>query len=65
MSTIHNCLNCQRSENEGPLVSIRYRQQIGWICTQCLPILIHKTDQLTDKLMKLTQSEPSNTASEE
>jgi len=64
MSIIHHCFNCQRSENEGPLVSIRYRQQNGWVCTQCLPTLIHKADQLTNKLLLLAQANPVDSQSE-
>ena len=49
------CLNCSRSENEIPLVSLRYAGGQAWICSQCLPTLIHKPEQLTTKLTRLAQ----------
>lgn len=44
------CLNCERPEAVTPLVSLRYAGQAAWICTQCLPVLIHKPQQLSGKL---------------
>ncbi len=46
----HHCLNCGRKDNEIPLVSLRYDGQSAWICSQCLPILIHKPHQLAGKI---------------
>ena len=45
----HICLNCGRSENQAPLVSLRFAGNPNWICTQCLPTLIHKPQMLADK----------------
>ncbi len=47
---ISACLNCMRTEDQVPLVSLRYTGQEEWICSQCLPILIHKPEQLVDRL---------------
>ncbi len=44
------CLNCGRTENEAPLVVLRYAGAPAWICPQCLPILIHHPEKLVDKL---------------
>jgi hypothetical protein len=44
------CLYCQRSADEVPLLNLRYRGNDAWICAQHLPILIHKPAQLADKL---------------
>lgn len=44
------CLNCSKSESEIPLVALSYKGERKWICTQCLPILIHKSHKLADKL---------------
>jgi hypothetical protein len=44
------CLNCGSSEQEKPLVTIKFQGKEFYICPQCLPILIHKPDQLTEKL---------------
>ena len=47
---IHHCINCERSENQIPLVKMRYAGQLGWICSQCLPTLIHNPAQMAEKL---------------
>lgn len=44
------CLNCNRPETEIPLVSLRYAGNEAWICSQCLPTLIHRPEQLAGKL---------------
>jgi hypothetical protein len=44
------CLSCDRSEVVIPLVSLRYDGQQAWICSQCLPTLIHKPAQLAGRL---------------
>ena len=44
------CLNCGSSEQERPLITIKFQGQDYYVCPQCLPILIHKPDQLVDKL---------------
>ena len=49
-SQTHTCLNCTRSEMDIPLVSLRYQGQKTWICTQCLPQLIHQPQRLAGKL---------------
>lgn len=49
-TNLKQCLNCERSEAEVPLVSLRFSEQPHWICTQCLPTLIHKPYLLASKL---------------
>ena len=49
MST-STCLNCGSSEQERPLLAIKFQGRELHICPQCLPILIHKPDQLADNL---------------
>jgi hypothetical protein len=44
------CLNCGNSEMEIPLISARYAGESLLICSRCLPILIHKPEQLTGTL---------------
>lgn len=44
------CLNCVRSEAEIPLVSLRYAGHQAWICSECLPLLIHHRERLAGKL---------------
>ena len=36
-----HCFNCGRSEDEGPLLPVRTRGTSTWVCTRCLPSLIH------------------------
>ncbi len=57
-SAILTCLNCNRPETERPLVSLRYRGKPAWICTQCLPILIHHPQRLSGKLENAEQIPP-------
>jgi hypothetical protein len=44
------CVNCERSEKEIPLISMAYRETTYFICPQCLPVLIHKPQTLAGKL---------------
>ena len=49
-TTAHNCLNCSRSENEIPLVSLVYSGKPTYICSHCLPMLIHHPETLIGKI---------------
>jgi hypothetical protein len=49
MST-STCLNCGASEQDRPLINLKFKGQEYSICPQCLPTLIHRSDQLVDKL---------------
>lgn len=40
------CLNCERSSDQVPLLRLKYAAGEYWICPQCLPILIHKPEQI-------------------
>ena len=44
------CLNCGRSEAERPLISIRYAGNPIWVCSACMPVLIHDHQQIAGKL---------------
>ncbi len=57
--TIH-CLNCNRPETEIPLVSLRFNGRQMWICSLCLPVLIHKPQQLVNKLEGIAQINASD-----
>lgn len=56
---VWNCLNCGRSEMEIPLISARYAGEQIRICSGCLPILIHKPEQLTGTLKGADKIPPS------
>jgi hypothetical protein len=45
-----HCVSCDRTAEEVPLLSLTHRHGAAYICPQCLPILIHKPQQLLDKL---------------
>lgn len=49
-SPVPVCLNCQRSEAEAVLLSIRFRGAAGWICSRCFPTLIHNPAKLAGRL---------------
>jgi hypothetical protein len=52
------CLSCGRAETELPLVALRYDGAQAWICSQCLPILIHHPQRLAGKLRAAEEIEP-------
>jgi hypothetical protein len=35
------CFRCDAGEDEAPLLPLRYQGQSLWVCTRCLPALIH------------------------
>ena len=47
---INFCLNCNTSENEIPLVNLVYSGKAAFICSRCLPVLIHQPQNLIGKL---------------
>ena len=44
------CLNCDRADEQIPLIALTFKSDAKYICAQCLPVLIHKTHTLADKL---------------
>lgn len=44
------CLNCGKTEQQVPLLSLTFKGDTKYICAQCLPIMIHKIHLLADKL---------------
>jgi hypothetical protein len=48
--SVKECLSCSRSENEIPLVTLSYSSKPAYICSYCLPLLIHNPHQLIGKL---------------
>jgi len=47
----YHCLNCERPESMAPLVGLRFQNRSYWICSHCLPVLIHKPERLAGKLL--------------
>jgi hypothetical protein len=52
------CLNCGKTEQEIPLLRMRYQATDVYICPQCLPILIHEPANLAGKLPGLKNVQP-------
>ncbi|MEW6285052.1 MAG: hypothetical protein AB1509_02390 [Chloroflexota bacterium] len=44
------CLNCGKTDQQTPLLSLTFNGEMKHLCAQCLPILIHKPQQLIEKL---------------
>ena len=44
------CLNCNRNDEQIPLLHLSFKDTPKYICAQCFPILIHKIHLLADKL---------------
>jgi hypothetical protein len=59
MTTTPTCLNCGRTDQQVPLLSLTFKGEPQRICPQCLPILIHKPAQLTEKLPGLEIAPPA------
>ncbi len=45
-----HCVYCGRGDAEVPLVPLRSQGEETWICSQHLPVLIHKPHLLAGKL---------------
>jgi Zn-finger protein len=57
MSRRDLCFNCGRGEAEVPIISWRYQGGNVWVCSQCLPLLIHKLEQVVDVLRETRETE--------
>ena len=53
------CVNCNRSDERIPLLTLTYKSGPKYICAQCLPILIHKTWLLADQFPGVDLTPPS------
>jgi len=54
----NKCISCERAENIVPLVSITFAKNATWICTQCLPTLIHNPQNLVEKFENMDTKNP-------
>ncbi|RPI94658.1 MAG: hypothetical protein EHM40_05890 [Chloroflexi bacterium] len=55
------CLNCGTSDQDRPLVTLKFQGKELYICPQCLPKLIHKPYELAGKISGF---EPSDNPSD-
>ncbi|MDO8755124.1 MAG: hypothetical protein Q7J80_14595 [Anaerolineales bacterium] len=44
------CLNCDRTDEQIPLITLTFKGGAKYVCAQCFPVLIHKIHLLADKL---------------
>jgi hypothetical protein len=51
-------LNCEKTEQEIPLLRMFYKDAEVYICPQCLPILIHNPEKLSKKLPGINLPKP-------
>ncbi|HEY3311109.1 MAG TPA: hypothetical protein VGK00_05655 [Anaerolineales bacterium] len=56
----NTCLNCGRNSNEIPLFALEYRGETYRLCPQCLPVMIHKPQNLAGKLPGAENIVPAN-----
>lgn len=54
--TKHTCINCGRTENETPLIEIRFAGNTANLCSQCIPIMIHEPQKMASKLDDLNKA---------
>ncbi|MBK9209759.1 MAG: hypothetical protein IPL71_16255 [Anaerolineales bacterium] len=54
------CLNCNRTDEQVPLLHLTFKSEAKYICAQCLPVLIHKTHLLADKLPGMEIAPPAD-----
>jgi hypothetical protein len=54
------CLNCQKSEEEIPLVTLQYQGKQVYICSQCFPTLIHSPAKLAGKIKDAEKIQPGS-----
>ncbi len=53
------CLNCQKSEQEIPLVTLQYQGKEAYICSECFPTLIHSPAKLAGKIKGAEKIQPA------
>jgi hypothetical protein len=45
-----HCINCERTDEKAPLLSLTFKGMVKHICSQCLPVLIHKPHLFEEEL---------------
>lgn len=51
------CFNCDRNEDMIPVIAWRYQGQALWVCSECMPLLIHKWQQVAANIQKVQKQE--------
>ena len=56
------CVNCERNDSEIPLLQFRFQDEQRWVCTGCLPTLLHKPANLAGRLPGAENIKPAKHA---
>ncbi len=56
--SVVRCINCAQSEMERPLIRLRYSRREAWVCSGCMPVLIHQPQEMAQKLLALSKDTP-------
>ena len=43
---LKKCFNCGTTQDEVPVLLWHYKERELWLCANCLPLMIHKREQL-------------------
>ena len=61
MRSTLQCFNCNKTETETPQLHVRYCYEELWICSHCLPVLIHAPQKLIGKIQNADRIPPAAT----
>ena len=53
------CIVCQVSSDEMPILNFEYKGETHYICSQHIPVLIHKAKALEELLPGMKNTDPS------
>ena len=56
--SVEHCINCAQSEMERPLIQLRFNRREAWVCSGCMPVLIHQPQEMAQKLLVLSEDTP-------
>ncbi len=54
------CINCDRTEADIPLLRLQFRDDGFWLCSGCLPTLLHRPEKLVGCLPGAEDIQPVN-----
>ena len=60
MSKTAKCIVCQKTENEVPILKFKFKGEKYNICSQHIPVLIHKAEDLETILPGIQPSDEVN-----
>jgi hypothetical protein len=56
---MNQCINCERTEEEMPLLNFDFKGEKVYICSGCMPVLLHSPAKLAGKLPGAEKIEPA------